>query len=99
MIERAITLLLNRRAAQYPVVTLTGPRQSGKTTLARACFPGLAYVSLEDPDIRRFALEDPRGFLAPLSKGAILDEIQRAPELVSYLQAMADHDSKPGSWA
>lgn len=96
MIERAITPLLTRLAAQYPVVTLTGPRQSGKTTLARACFPGLAYVSLEDPDIRRFALEDPRGFLAPLSKGAILDEIQRAPELVSYLQAMVDRDSQPG---
>jgi len=96
MIERNIAPFLSRLAAQYPVITMTGPRQSGKTTLARACFPDLAYVTLEDPDVRRFALEDPRGFLAPLQGGVILDEIQRAPELISYLQAIVDDDSRPG---
>jgi predicted AAA+ superfamily ATPase len=96
MIERAILPVLRNLATQYPVVTLTGPRQSGKTTLARSCFPYLAYLSLEDPDTRRFALEDPRGFLAPLATGAILDEIQRAPELVSYIQTLVDENSQPG---
>lgn len=64
--------------------------------MAKACFPRLAYVSLEDPDTRRFALEDPRGFLSALAKGAILDEIQRAPELLSYLQTLVDQDPKAG---
>lgn len=96
MIERAITPFLRRIAAQYPVVTLTGPRQSGKTTLARAVFPGLPYVSLEEPDTRRFAMDDPRGFLAAHAKGAIFDEIQRVPELPSYLQSIVDAEPAPG---
>lgn len=96
MIERDITPLFRRLARQYPVVTLTGPRQSGKTTLARSVFPALPYTSLEDPDVRRFATEDPRGFLASLGPGAIIDEIQRAPQLPSYLQAMVDADPSPG---
>lgn len=96
MIERDITPLFRRLARQYPVVTLTGPRQSGKTTLARSVFPALSYTSLEDPDVRRFATEDPRGFLASLGHGAIIDEIQRAPQLPSYLQAMVDADPSPG---
>jgi predicted AAA+ superfamily ATPase len=96
MIRRAITPVLRRLAAQYPVVTLTGPRQSGKTTLARAEFSHLPYVSLEDPDTRRFALEDPRGFLAQFPGGAVLDEIQRAPDISSYLQGMVDDDPRPG---
>lgn len=96
MIERDIAPLLRRLATQYPVVTLTGPRQSGKTTLARACFPHKPHVTLEDPDARRYALEDPRGFLATYADGAILDEIQRAPELPSYLQGMVDANPESG---
>lgn len=96
MIERTITPLLRQLARQYPVITLTGPRQSGKTTLAKSLFAGKPYVTLEDPDMRRFAAEDPRGFLATYQHGAIFDEIQRAPELASYLQGMVDADPQPG---
>jgi predicted AAA+ superfamily ATPase len=78
------------------VVTLTGPRQSGKTTLCRALFPELPYRSLEALDHRRFAQEDPRGFLKDVAGGAILDEIQRVPELISYLQEEVDRDPRPG---
>ncbi len=96
MIRRDVHPLLEHLARQYPVVTLTGPRQSGKTTLAKAVFPDKPYVTLEDPDVRRFALDDPRGFLGSVSGGAILDEIQRAPELTSYLQGLVDADPTPG---
>ena len=82
--------------AQYPVLTITGPRQSGKTTLCRGAFPDLDYVSLESPDRREFALRDPRGFLGGLEGGAILDEIQRAPELVSYIQEIVDDSRRNG---
>ncbi len=87
---------LLRLASQYPVVTITGPRQSGKTTLCRQVFPDKAYVNLENPDTRRFAQDDPRGFLAGLPDGAILDEIQRTPELLSYIQPLIDDDHRRG---
>ncbi len=90
MIEREITPVLVRRFKEYPVVTVMGPRQSGKTTLCRTAFPSLKYVNLEVPDQREFAESDPRGFLMPLAGGAILDEIQRVPTLLSYLQALVD---------
>ncbi len=90
MIEREITPCLVGLFEQHPFVTVTGPRQSGKTTLCRATFPHLDYVNLEAPDQREFAESDPRGFLARLSEGAILDEIQRVPDLLSYLQVLAD---------
>jgi predicted AAA+ superfamily ATPase len=96
MITRNITPVLKRLADQYPVITLTGPRQSGKTTLAKSLFPGKPYVTLEDPDTRRFAKDDPRGFLANYAQGAILDEVQRAPDLPSYLQGMVDANAQPG---
>jgi predicted AAA+ superfamily ATPase len=96
MIERQIQPLLKQLAGQYPVLTLTGPRQSGKTTLAKSVFPDKPYVSLEDPDIRQFAQSDPRGFLANYPDGLILDEIQRVPLLPSYLQTFVDQDPSAG---
>jgi uncharacterized protein len=96
MIPRDVAPLAAQLARQYPVMTLTGPRQSGKTTLCRSLFPDKPYVTLEDPDVRRFAEEDPRGFLNGLESGAIIDEIQRAPQIPSYLQAMVDADPAPG---
>ncbi|MBI2317394.1 MAG: ATP-binding protein [Betaproteobacteria bacterium] len=96
MIRRTAEAALRELSARYPVVTVTGPRQSGKTTLARACFAGLGYANLEQPDVRRFAVEDPRGFLRQHARGAVLDEFQRAPEIVSYLQAEVDADAAPG---
>ena len=86
MIERTIEPFLLDLTKRYPVVTITGPRQSGKTTLCRKAFPTLKYANLEAPDVRRFAAEDPRGFLAAYSGGVILDEIQRVPELLSSLK-------------
>lgn len=79
-----------------PAVAVTGPRQSGKTTLCRATFPDHRYVSLEPLDNRRFATEDPRGFLEEYGEGAVLDEVQRAPDLFSYLQEEVDRDPSPG---
>ena len=77
-------------------MTLTGPRQSGKTTLVKACFASHQYVSLEEPDSRSFALEDPRGFLGQFQEGVVLDEVQRTPDLFSYIQTLVDDDPRPG---
>jgi predicted AAA+ superfamily ATPase len=96
MIERNLTSTLRERANQYPVVAVTGPRQSGKTTLCQAVFPTHSYVSLEAEDVRHFAKEDPRGFLGEYGKGVVLDEVQRAPHLLSYLQGIVDEDPAPG---
>jgi len=89
---------LQSRATQYPVVTLTGPRQSGKTTLCRTAFPEKPYSNLERPDIRNFAQQDPAGFLAQFPKGAILDEVQRVPELLSWIQVRVDEDKTAGKF-
>ncbi|MFP4104572.1 MAG: ATP-binding protein [Phycisphaerae bacterium] len=97
-IQRDIGPRLAELAAHFPAITLTGPRQSGKSTLCRMAFPKHAYANLELPDIRSFAQEDPRGFLAQFDDGVILDEIQRVPDLVSYLQGLIDQDSGPGRW-
>ena len=96
MIARLLEPYLRRDAGYYPAVLLTGPRQSGKTTLVRATFPGHLYVSLEDGDMAAMAREDPRGFLARFPGPVVLDEIQRAPLLFSYLQTSVDRDPSPG---
>lgn len=98
MIERDMAAALRRLAAGFPVVTLTGPRQSGKTTLVRHVFGGLPYVSLEDPAELAFAQEDPRGFLARFAAGAVFDEAQRWPALFSYVQGLVDADRQPGRY-
>ena len=98
MIERDLTARLERAARSWPCVTLTGPRQSGKTTLCRTVFPQHRYASLEAVDVRAFASEDPRRFLAQFPEGAVIDEIQRVPELLSYLQGLIDAEPQPGRW-
>ena len=90
MIPREIAPVLKDLFQRYPFVTVTGPRQSGKTTLCRETFPHLTYINLEAPDDREFAEQDPRGLLARINAGAILDEIQRVPGFLSYLQVWAD---------
>lgn len=97
MFDRHLHHRLLRLARGFPVVVLTGPRQSGKTTLARAAFPDHAYVSLEDPDVRERAAADPRGFLAGRRGGLLIDEVQRVPALLSYLQTWVDAAPRMGS--
>ena len=90
MVPRDIAPVLKDLFQRYPFVTVTGPRQSGKTTLCRETFPHLTYINLEAPDEREFAERDPRGLLNRIGSGAILDEIQRVPDFLSYLQVWAD---------
>lgn len=82
----------------YPVTTLLGPRQSGKTTLVRSSFADLPYANLEEIDTRQAALDDPRRFLSQFTSGVILDEIQQAPDLLSYIQVIVDETQKPGQF-
>jgi uncharacterized protein len=96
MIPREAENLLAELSKGYPLIGITGPRQSGKTTLARHAFPDRPYVSLEDPDTRELAERDPRGFLQGYREGAVIDEAQRCPDLFSYLQGMVDRDPHPG---
>jgi predicted AAA+ superfamily ATPase len=96
IIHRDITHEVKELFGQYPVVTITGPRQSGKTTLAKQVFPEVPYFSLENIATRERALSDPIGFLEKLTEGVILDEIQRAPDLLSYIQGIVDDFGKPG---
>jgi hypothetical protein len=95
-ISREIYNELIESCNTFPVVTITGPRQSGKTTLLKNVFPDKKYVSLEDPDIRQLAISDPKSFLNQSETGLIIDEIQRVPELVSYIQGIVDNLQKPG---
>ena len=90
--------ILRRLRRGYPVVVVTGPRQSGKTTLVQALTPALPYVSLEDPDEREFAQTDPRGFLARWPRGIVLDEIQHCPQLFSYIQTRVDASTRMGDY-
>lgn len=96
MIERNIKDKLLELAGYYPVVTITGPRQAGKTTLCVNAFPDKSHVSLESLDTREYAKTDPRGFLAEYQNGAIFDEVQHAPDLLSYLQSDVDRSPDPG---
>ena len=96
MIPRELSQELKRAAGEWPVVTLTGPRQSGKTTLVRSVFPDMHYVSLEDIEARRFAREDPTRFLDTYGEGVILDEVQHVPELLSAVQTHVDLDGRRG---
>ncbi len=98
IITREINKELLCSAKKYPVVTITGPRQSGKTTLAKTAFPKKPYFSMEDPDVREAAIGDPRGFFAGLKGGAVIDEIQRAPVLLSYIQGIVDKTGKTGQF-
>lgn len=94
MIKRDLTKKLLEVSKYYPIITITGPRQSGKTTLIRNTFPNLPYVLLETPDVRERAQEDPKSFLMKYSQGAIFDEVQNVPELFSYLQGIVDENDK-----
>lgn len=96
MIPRILSNKLLEWAKQYPIVTLTGPRQSGKSTLCKALFSDKPYISLEDLSVRRQAIEDPHGFLSRFPHGAILDEIQRVPALCSYIQTIVDEKDESG---
>lgn len=98
IVDREIKAAAIRLAGQYPVLTITGPRQSGKTTLVKSIFKDYQYYSLEDPDVRELALNDPRGFLKQIKGGVILDEIQRSPELLSYIQGLVDSSRKSGQF-
>lgn len=98
MVPRFAEKTLRRYAKGFPVICITGPRQSGKTTLAKLAFSKKQYFSLEDPDTALLARSDPRGFLETWPEGIILDEAQYAPELFIYIKAMADRDPKPGKY-
>jgi len=95
-ISRSIEPVVRELAGAYPVITMTGPRQSGKTTLCRKIFAHKPYANLESPQVRQFAIEDPKGFLSQYPHGAVLDEIQRAPALVSDIQVLIDEDPRQG---
>lgn len=94
--HRNVADFLQKSASEYPVVTVTGPRQAGKTTLAKEIFPSMPYTNLEDPDVLNFATHDPRGFLDQFPQGGIIDEIQNLPKLLSFIQAIVDERKQNG---
>ena len=96
MIKRSIEKELKTLVHEYPVITLLGPRQAGKTTLAKMVFPDYAYSNLEIPEVRERAIADPKSYLSGFSRPVILDEIQRAPDLLSYIQAIVDEEEQCG---
>jgi len=99
MIKRHLEAVLLRSSQWFPVISLTGPRQSGKTTLAKTAFANAHYISMEDPSSRQFALEDAKGFLSQFgTKQVILDEAQRVPDLFSYIQVIVDQNDRPGQY-
>jgi len=98
MIKREIEKELLSLCREYPVITITGPRQSGKTTLARMVFPDYAYCNLEHPEIRKIATDDPKALFSTYKAPLIIDEIQRVPDLLSYIQVMVDANPAKGSY-
>lgn len=98
MIARTLQHKLLQLSTKYPFVTITGPRQSGKSTLAELTFPDYRRVSLEDLDNREFAAEDPRGFIATYPDKTIIDEVQRVPSLLSYFQTHTDRERRTGMY-
>jgi len=96
MFKRSLTTHIQELAKKYPVVTVMGPRQSGKTTLVRAAFPHKPYVNLEDAENRALATEDPKSFMMAYPDGAIFDEVQRTPHLLSYIQVQVDESNQKG---
>lgn len=98
MLKRNSQATLLQLANSFPVVGVTGPRQAGKTTLVQQLFKNKPYVSLENTDQRDFALSDPRRFLGQFEQGAILDEVQRTPELFSYIQGIVDLSKQRGQF-
>lgn len=98
IIKREISKFIIKSAKTYPIIGIIGPRQSGKTTIAQSIFPKYKYINLEIPENRRFAEDDPQGFLAQYSKHVIIDEIQRVPSLFSYLQVKTDQDKIMGQY-
>ncbi|MBF0511761.1 MAG: ATP-binding protein [Candidatus Omnitrophica bacterium] len=98
MFNRDLLKEVQLAAKEYPVITITGPRQSGKTTLAQMAFAKKAYVNLEEPQNRRFAIDDPRGFLGQYPDGVIIDEAHKAPDIFSYIQVSADKLKKNGHY-
>jgi len=98
MVERVLKDKIISLARKFPILTLTGARQCGKSTLLKHCFPDYRYVSLEDPDMRALALQDPRGFLMNFGSRTIIDEAQYAPVLFSYLQTKIDAVNETGMY-
>lgn len=98
MIERKLAVQIRQVVDQMPVISITGPRQSGKTTLCQQLFPDYFHANLENPDVRAFALEDPRQFLLQGKGGMVIDEVQYAPELFSYLQVRVDQTRRNGEY-
>ncbi len=97
-VQRSIKVAIDELIGKYPVIALTGPRQSGKTTLLKKAFSNYQYVNLENPDVREFALSDPKGFFKVYSDKTIIDEAQRAPALFSYIQSIVDESGKMGQY-
>lgn len=98
MLQRQIQDKLIQMAGKFPVLAITGPRQSGKTTLCKKLFKNYDYVSLENPDSKEFALSDPKGFLNQYKKNVIIDEVQNVPQLFSYIQSIVDESGKTGQY-
>src|SRR6185437_15283363 len=97
-INRTIAKFIKEQKTKFPILGITGPRQSGKTTLLKHLFKDYTYVSLENPDMRTFASDDPNGFLKKYDSNVILDEVQRVPELFSYIQTIVDESQKMGQF-